>query len=70
MVYPRKRTEGQRKPGGFQNGLGVPCPEAQADGVPCLELIDCAECDWRKLSDLHTTPSAAPTDTPANNCDA
>lgn len=26
-------------------GLGVPCYEAQADGVPCEELRDCAECE-------------------------
>lgn len=27
-------------------GLGVPCGQAQADGVPCFELDrDCSECD-------------------------
>jgi len=27
-------------------GLGVPCREAQCDGVPCLQLkVDCANCD-------------------------
>jgi len=29
-----------------ETGLGVPCREAQADGVPCLELgRECAECE-------------------------
>ena len=29
-----------------ETGLGVPCGEAQADGVPCFELgRDCAECE-------------------------
>ena len=29
-----------------ETGLGVPCREAQADGVPCFELDrNCAECD-------------------------
>jgi hypothetical protein len=28
-----------------ETGLGVPCGEAQADGVPCFELDrDCSEC--------------------------
>ncbi len=31
---------------GLKSGLGTPCWEAQADGVPCIELgIDCATCD-------------------------
>ena len=29
-----------------QKGTGVPCREAQCDGVPCLDLhADCADCD-------------------------
>ena len=29
-----------------ETGLGVPCGEAQADGVPCFELDrDCSQCD-------------------------
>jgi hypothetical protein len=29
-----------------EKGLGVPCGQAQADGVPCFELDrDCATCD-------------------------
>ncbi len=28
------------------SGLGVPCAQAQADGVPCFELgRECAECE-------------------------
>lgn len=30
----------------LESGLGVPCCEAQADGVPCTELgIPCADCE-------------------------
>lgn len=29
-----------------RSGLGVPCAQAQADGVPCFELgRECAECE-------------------------
>jgi hypothetical protein len=29
-----------------ETGQGIPCREAQADGVPCFELgRDCAECE-------------------------
>ncbi len=29
-----------------ETGQGVPCGQAQADGVPCFELgRDCAECE-------------------------
>lgn len=29
-----------------ETGLGVPCGQAQADGVPCFELDrDCATCE-------------------------
>jgi len=28
-------------------GLGVPCKEAQADGVPCFDLgRECSECEY------------------------
>ncbi len=31
---------------GSKSGMGTPCWEAQADGVPCIELsIDCGECE-------------------------
>jgi hypothetical protein len=29
-----------------ESGLGAPCWEAQADGVPCDELgVDCSDCE-------------------------
>jgi len=32
-----------------ETGLGVPCGEAQADGVPCFELDrDCSKCRGRR----------------------
>lgn len=42
----RPRTWESRAAATPRAGLGVPCPPAQADGVPCHELIDCDECDW------------------------
>ena len=42
MGKPRRTDE----PQDVVSGLGVPCPEAQADGVPCLELRpSCDGCD-------------------------
>lgn len=36
------------------SGLGVPCAEAQADGVPCGELgIECHECQRGPRADAH-----------------
>ena len=38
--------ERERKKTIQEKGLGVLCPEAQADGVPCWELgRDCETCD-------------------------
>jgi hypothetical protein len=40
-------------------GQGVPCKQAQADGVPCFELgRDCAECEeafeaWLEFRNQH-----------------
>ncbi len=38
--------ERERKKSNQEEGLGVLCPEAQADGVPCEEVGgDCEDCD-------------------------
>jgi hypothetical protein len=62
MDYPRKRTEGCQALGDPRSGLGVPCPQAQADGVPCMELIDCAECYWGRMTGRSAVPSVAAPD--------
>lgn len=38
---------------GLKAGMGTPCWEAQADGVPCIELgIDCAACERAAATDV------------------
>ncbi len=45
-----------------ETGLGVPCGDAQADGVPCFELDrDCARCQagyqaWLEYRKRRTQP--------------
>lgn len=64
MHDPRRRPEGWRAHGAPRSGLGVPCPQAQADGVPCLELMRCADCDWSRMTASGALPSAAAPETP------
>lgn len=64
MDYPRKRTEERQALGDLRSGLGVPCPQAQADGVPCMELMDCAECYWGRMTGPGAVPSVAAPDSP------
>ncbi len=47
MERPRDRMfEEWIKSWADETGQGVPCMEAQADGVPCFELgRDCSECE-------------------------
>ena len=43
---PMPEPESPRRSTPQQKGLGVLCPEAQADGVPCQELgRDCETCE-------------------------
>ena len=48
MSESRRNTELPAVP-----GLGTRCPEAQADGVPCPEICDCAAC--RPYAELERT---------------
>lgn len=46
MDVTRRRRATARRDRPAESGTGVPCAEAQADGVPCFELgIDCEDCD-------------------------
>ncbi|MGD2067355.1 MAG: hypothetical protein PVI57_01620 [Gemmatimonadota bacterium] len=46
MNAPRPRTVAPDDAPCWERGLGVLCPEGQADGVPCLEGgADCECCD-------------------------
>lgn len=44
MTPPSERQEQRRDPA-VEPGLGTPCPESQADGVPCDRPdADCRDC--------------------------
>lgn len=62
MNHPRNRTEGPGARAAPWRGSGVPCPQAQADGVPCVELLDCDDCGWGPLSARGAAPQAAGAD--------
>ena len=56
----KKPSPGRKSPAVQESGLGVLCPDAQADGVPCQELgKDCEQCERasvRPWLDDHWTP--------------
>ena len=64
MNDPRRRTEARGARGAPWRGVGVPCPQAQADGVPCRELLDCDDCGWGRMIAPPAVPQAAAPDTP------
>ena len=44
-----------------KSGLGVPCREAQADGVPCGELgVLCSECERARVVEIDNPPERWP----------
>ncbi len=44
-----------------KSGLGVPCCEAQADGVPCGELgVLCSECERARAAEIDNHPERWP----------
>jgi len=52
--------ERERKKSSQEEGLGVLCPEAQADGVPCQELgRDCDVCEMAAPVPEKTAPRPA-----------
>jgi hypothetical protein len=52
--------ESERKKSNQEEGLGVLCPEAQADGVPCHELgRECDVCDMAAPVPEETAPKPA-----------
>lgn len=45
----------------IKSGLGVPCGEAQADGVPCGELgVLCSECERACAVERNDPPERVP----------
>ena len=44
----------------IESGLGVPCWEAQADGVPCEVMRDCAECERALEPPAEAQPGPSP----------
>lgn len=45
----------------LESGLGVPCGEAQADGVPCGELgVLCSECERARAVENDDLPERRP----------
>jgi hypothetical protein len=59
MDHVRRSAKGMDELAVVEAGLGVPCAQAQADGVPCTELgIDCAECARAQASTRPAPPPA------------
>ncbi len=56
MDDSRRPATGLPSRGAPQSGSGAPCAEAQADGVPCHELIDCDDCDHTAMAAPATAP--------------
>jgi len=56
MRDSRTPSAGSLAVGTPHSGSGAPCPEAQPDGVPCHQLIDCDDCDHSTMA----TPAAVP----------